>query len=298
MSELSQEEKKRILRERRQAKMAKGQASARLNNILSQGSSVHQASAVSVLDEPKKEESEAKTTAIDHHTEEFDDPGIQDISAVEEVRNTQQPPLTEEIDKMFQNIFAGATPDNGDSAAGNDQFSQMMMNMFKNSDMPQGESSNPDAQPAQLEYQTQLAAYHAYEQRKWTFRFLLVRYTTIVSAFFYYFVNFNSFRASSLSVVRETTNYEARGFTTFILSFEIAVLSSYYLIGSSKGFLKTARENNFIFKAIGFGSAFLPQLQSYKPLIGNLLGYYALFNMLFSDFALIVVLFGLLSFMK
>lgn len=39
-AELSAEEKKRLLRERRQAKMSKGKATARLNNILSQGSSV------------------------------------------------------------------------------------------------------------------------------------------------------------------------------------------------------------------------------------------------------------------
>lgn len=35
---LSAEEKRRLFRERRQAKMAKGQATDRLNNILSQGS--------------------------------------------------------------------------------------------------------------------------------------------------------------------------------------------------------------------------------------------------------------------
>ena len=93
-------EEKRLLRERRQAKMAKGQATDRLNNILSQGSSVKTTGVKSVLDEPQPT---ATSSAI--HDE---DPDIQDISEI-----ASPPPPTppigegspENIDDIFQKCF-------------------------------------------------------------------------------------------------------------------------------------------------------------------------------------------------
>lgn len=278
---VSAEEKKRILRERRQAKMAAGKASGRLNDILSLGSSVKENSAVSVLDKEVE-------TPIEH-----DDPEIQDISTVEDAR------APEDMEKMFQNMFANS---NAQGSGDQDQFSQMMMNMMSGQGAggsPFGDidpnAPNPfEINPEQAKYETDLIAYNAYEQRKWKFRFLVIRYVATLTNFFYHFVNFSTFTASSHSYIRGLASDSSR-FAIYFLTIEVAILSSFYLVSLDKNLLLNNSEKSYIMKGLGFGSMVLPQLASYKPLVGRLLGYYEIFGMFLGDLALVIVLFGIFS---
>lgn len=298
---LSQEEKRRLLRERRQAKMAKGKASDRLNNILSQGSSVKDTSkAVSVLD--AKDDStaapgrEAISSAIsDPVINEHDDPDIMDIDNVTPDTKVDEA----DIDKMLSNIFGGNV--GGSGAGGNQEdFLANMMNMMKQGDGPEGSPNMTDSQE-ELAYQTQLNAYNTYQKKMWKFRFLIIRYSAVLVNFFYHYVSIEdySFSSSAHFYIRGLAPQAiTKSFFTWFMTCEIAILASFFFVISSKNLNANSQDGNLLLKILSMGTMVLPQLRTYQPLVARLASYWELFGMLLADVFLVVVLFGFISIYK
>ncbi|KAK6459531.1 Golgi to ER traffic protein 2 [Scheffersomyces xylosifermentans] len=224
---VSAEERKRILRERRAAKMKQGNATNRLNTILTQGSSVKDVTPVkSVLDDENISLSRphtpvATTTSVESpiakssskpkentiHTIHHDsDPDHQDISSIlganshindskDSVANSN-----EDIDEMFKKIFGGQAPGGAfpnlggagaSGAEGEDPFAQMMKMLGQQGGAGGngGDQPNPfGANPEEIQYQQQLTAYRTYQHKLWKCHFLVVRYLSILANFFYHFI--------------------------------------------------------------------------------------------------------------
>ncbi|KAK6459909.1 Golgi to ER traffic protein 2 [Scheffersomyces coipomensis] len=321
---LSAEEKKRLLRERRAAKMAGGNATGRLNNILNQGSSV-QTEATSVLDKENDTTSSTISTGVEtsstprstsipiHHD---DDPEIQDITSFSPTPEPEKVlASSEDIDAMFNKIFSGAQiPTGPDGPGGEDPFAQMLKMLGQPNGAGAGaglggmpeDLFNSQGNPFELneeenQYQRELAAYNLYNHKKWKFRFLIIRFFLIFSNFFYHYITIPTFKASSYSFIRGIANTDSSitttSFITYFTTIELITIVSYYLTSVKYDLFKTTTENNIFVKIISFGSMVLPQLEQYRPLLVRLLAYYELLEVILTDLSLVIVLFGLLSFL-
>ncbi|CAN3365190.1 golgi to ER traffic protein 2 [Diutina catenulata] len=300
--ELSAEEKKRLLRERRQAKMGKGKASERLNNILNQGSSVKTSEVTSVLDKPQPTaapetppvkpqaqfSSPVRSTTPDILAGHEEDPGIVDISTFD-----QKTGSSDDIDQIFSKLMGGG-------AGGEPDMSKMFAAMMSGEggqvgDDPTQFGAMPGVSREEMEYQSKLAAYQAYQGQRWKFTFLVVRWLVVLANFGYHFVHFRDqgFQASQDPVIR---GYNVKGetgsFIQVFLAAEAAILSSYFVISRQYGFKS---DGGLLMKAVSMGSMVLPQLARYQPLLEHAVVYYELFGILFGDLSLVIVLFGLLS---
>lgn len=314
MASITEDERKRILRERRQAKMAKGKASDRLNTILNQGSSVNANTAVSVLDVPEQATStikETKPTSIDDNTV-HEDPEIQDIDTVIQKiartdslnENPAQPP---DMDALFNQIFGGASgagfpsDSTAPGADGNDNadpFTQMMMQMMggKGGDInnPFAGSSLPQGMPEISTYDSEMAKYTEYQHQLYEWRFLIVRYGLMMFNFIYHFINEPFFRSSNLISVRSNT-FHTSSFMTWFVSCEVAILSAYYVLCFNR-FNHHVSGNSWVIKLLDMGLMVLPQLARYKQLVITLFGYYDLLSIILNDVSFMVILFGLTSY--
>lgn len=294
---LSQDEKRRLLRERRQAKMARGKASERLNNILSQGSSVKDTTdAVSVFDsKPESTASSTKPTesssVVSSHRDPEDDPELMDIDNV-----TPETKVDEaDIDQMLSNIF-GANVGGDATGPNQDDFLANMMNMMKQGEGVDG--STGTAEPQEPGYQSQLNAYNIYQQKLWKFRFLIIRFAAVLTNFFYHYLTIQdySFTSSPHFYIRALAPHPAvNSFITWFLTCEVAILASFYLITSRSNIYANASDGNLLLKGISMGSMVLPQLRAYQPVVIRLAHYWEVFSMLLGDVFLVVVLFGLIS---
>ncbi|PSK77597.1 hypothetical protein CJJ07_002523 [Candidozyma auris] len=298
MSELSAEEKRRILRERRQAKMAKGNATNRLNEILSQGASV-KTNAKSVLDEdvkPTTPQPELKSSGTPLH----DDPEIPDISTllqsnVADSTNDSAP----DMDEMFKKIFSGALGQNPQAAEGDAQgenqnpfISQIMQMMSEDT----GEEADPAQTDAQSSFNAQLVQYCAYQERKIKVHLLIIRYIIHIANFLFHYTTVPSFQSSPHLYIRGlNADVQSQAFFTYFLAFEIVFISAYFGILASKGLLGANTKKHFISKALNFGSLVLPSITRYRHLIESILIYSEGVGIFAGDVALIVVLFGVVS---
>lgn len=295
---LSQDEKRRLLRERRQAKMARGKASERLNNILSQGSSVKDTTdAVSVFDsKPEPIASSTKpaevSPAVTSHRDPEDDPDLMDIDNVTPEIKVDEP----NIDKMLSDIF-GANVGGDATDSNQDDFLANMMNMMKQGEGVDGNIGGT-AEPQEPGYQSQLNAYNIYQQRLWKFRFSIIRFAAVLTNFFYHYLTIQdySFTSSPHFYVRALAPHPAvNSFITWFLTCEVAILASFYLITSKNNIYANASDGNLLLKGISMGAMVLPQLRAYQPLVIRLSHYWEVFSMLLGDIFLVVVLFGLVS---
>lgn len=298
MSELSADEKRRLLRERRQAKMAQGNASTRLNNILSQGASVN-TSVVSVLDAGSQSKTSEQSVSVSSSTalsEAHDDPEVPDISSL---LNTSAPESGEvqDIDAMLQKIFASAGgagrggPANSEEATAN-FFSDMMKTLAEDPNGIPGVSENA----SQL---TKMAAYKEYQHKQWKARVLAVRLLVHTINFAFHYFSFPSFTASPYSYRRAmapTDNLST--FMMFFLASEIAIVSSYFFVLSSSGLLGVSIRNHPVSKLLGMAASVFPQAAAYRPLVDTLLVYWEGASILLGDLMLFVVLFGAASVLK
>lgn len=284
MSDISADEKRKLLRERRQAKMAQGNASQRLNTILTQGSSVNTAT-VSVLDK--------KPVADDDHL--HADPEVPDITTLlhnESNASLETPDMDEMLLKIFSSVPQGPGGEEGSGDANSQLFAQMMKMMTDDSELP----SDGVPQPSQdATYLTKLAAYHAYEQRRWKVRFLVVRFLVHTANFIYHYVNYGLNFQASLNVVVRASVWGVRSFFVAFVSCEIAVISSYFMVLSSNGLLRAFSKNHAISKLIGMASMVVPSVSRFQPLVDTLLVYWSGVSILVGDVSLLVVLFGLSS---
>lgn len=307
MSELSAEEKRRLLRERRQAKMGQGKATERLNNILSQGSSVNSTAVKSVLDNPaagapksatlefpvdSSANSSAHKLESPHPSLSHDDPEVPDISLLLQKGTNGAGAEEPNMDEIMQKIFAGAgvgADGEGKNAGETPQFFAEMMKT-----MALDPNAIPET-PENASYQTKLAAYNEYQQKSWKARFLVIRFLVHTANFLYHYLNFAGFGASSHAFVRQLSPVGAGTFTTFFVSAEIVIVSSYFLILSSNGVLGQSSRNHPLSKLLSLASTFVPKVSAYQSVLDSALVYWGGANIIIGDIMLMVVFFGLVS---
>ena len=288
---LSNEEKKRFLRERRQAKMANGKASNRLNTILSQGSQM-EAHAVSVLDSkeyPAKSQIDGKELNIKPE----DDPGIADI---EEVTGTgrSDDANEQEIDKMLSNVLHRNSPNSGED---NDEFSRFMESLM-------GQPTRPNSQKQEskeeIEYAEQLRGYRLQQKKNLKASLLIFRYLAITVNFFYHYHKAEglAFQPSQDYYIRGYTLQSSNGdFFLWFTTIEVVSLAFLYFQSVTKPEIFNMPDDSLILKGISFASSVLPNLQDYQPIVNRLLTLWDLVSSIFSDLSLVVVLFGLCIFL-
>ncbi|CAI5757421.1 unnamed protein product [Candida verbasci] len=284
--ELTPAEKQKILRERRQAKMNKGKATDRLNNILSQGSSVKTSSVTSILDQEKP--SSTTSSSIDQ-TPSYsatiaadEDPDHQDISTI-------TPSPTEDIDTIFNKILKQQQDEHTES----DPMSQFMK-MFND------QQQQPTPQPQETKYNQEYQLYQNYQSKLWKFRFLIIRISAVLVNFGYHFMTIPKFHASTYINVRDYSPTDANisQFITLFSAVEVVIIASYYFICQKYGLFHAANSNNIILKIVSQGAMFLPQLKRYEIILARVLGYYDLIGIIIGDLSFVVVLFGLLSYLN
>lgn len=293
MSAISAEEKRRLLREKRQAKMAKGNASNRLNEILSQGSSV-KTNAKSVLDQPESQASPIPTVEPSA-TPLHDDPEVPDISTILQA-NTPASEGTPDMDEVFKKIFGGTgqNPDGTGADAGDQNpFISQIMQMISEGGGPQGVQGQQDEVSS---YQTQLAQYHAYRERKLKVHLLIVRYIVHLVNFFFHYINSSLFQSSPHLYIRGLSgNVDTKSFFSYFMASEIVFVSAFFGLLASKGLLGASSKNRFVSKAMNFGSLILPQISRFQPMVETILVYSEGLGIILADIALIVLLFGFVS---
>lgn len=278
--------------------MAGGKASSRLNTILTQGSSVN-SSATSVLDKPAPTEATADSLNVPSAN---DDPDTSDIEQLlsQRVSPVPQDPISapqndQDFEKMLSSVFGQGQGQSGEE----DPIAQMMMNMMKQQQQSEGEL------PANLQdkqYEEQLLKYNTYNQKVLKMRFLIVRYLSILVNFLYHYMNFGGFHGSSYAYIRDQVNFDAsyniRQFFVVFISIEMVILSSYYLISSRRKVTENVSNDNIILKLVSMAAMVVPSVQRYQLLLMNVLNYFEIINIFLGDLSLVVVLFGLSSYLK
>lgn len=291
MSNVSAEEKRRLLRERRLAKMQQGKATERLNNILNQGSSTGHASVVSVL-EKSAQESTPETADFRTETPLHDDPEVPDISLLLQQGTPDFEPNEQDMDAMLNKIFGSAATGNSSASAEgsegiSNQFTDMMRAM-----MQSAPESEEDA--AASSYQAEITKYHAYQQKQWKARFLVVRLVVHLVNFWYHFSNYASFRAHLLGRLLSFTGPRSNYFTIF-LSMELVVISSYFAVLSQQGLLQAFSRNHILSKLQSMAAAFVPLVAKYRPMVDTALVYWGGVSIFIEDLMFVVFLLGLTS---
>lgn len=297
--------------------MGKGNASDRLNTILSQGSSTKTTEAVSVLDSTKKpitttSGSVTPTSMGKPSINPDDDPDIMDIGHFVEQKNAADEGGND-FDQFFNKIMGGnGAQSNGDDpiaktmmdmmnqqeGENDDPFSKAMMNMMS---QQEGASNDPTAANQDVAYQKQLLAHNIYQQRLWKYRFLVVRILAVLINFFYHYLTLDghSFRSSPHFYIRGFIPQNSMtSFITWFLTCEVAILASFYFVTSTTKAFANANDNSIILKGISMGSMVLPQLRAYQPMAIRIANYWELFGMFLVDISLVVILFGFFSLYK
>lgn len=290
MSDVSAEEKRRLLRERRLAKMQQGKATERLNNILNQGSSTGHASVVSVLEKPNNEAT-PETTDFRSETPLHDDPEVPDISLLLQQDAPDFDSSEQDMDAMLNKILGAAS---GNSSA-NSESGEGMSNQFTDMMRAMMESGPESAQDGSTSsYQNELSSYHAYEQKQWKARFLIVRLLLHFANFYYHFANYASFRAHLMGRLLGLSGLRSNFFTIF-LSMELVVISCYFAVLSQQGLLQAFSRNHILSKIQSMAAAFVPLVAKYRPMVDTALVYWGGVSIFIEDLMLVVFLLGLTS---
>ena len=78
----------------------------------------------------------------------------------------------------------------------------------------------------------------------------------------------------------------------------MVILSSYYLISSRRKVTENVSNDNIILKLVSMAAMVVPSVQRYQLLLMNVLNYFEIINIFLGDLSLVVVLFGLSSYLK
>lgn len=285
--------------------MAQGNASDRLNTILTQGSSVKSAKVVSVLDQPEAATTGASIArASDSGTPLHDDPDVPDITTLLQENEGGAP----DLDAMLQQILGGAGNGAGaGTGAEADMFQQMFggagganggagMGMFQEMMKSMGEGQ-AGVSPEHMLYQTQLDQYRAYEQKKWKARFLVVRILLHTANFLYhYFTSNGGMTAASYAYVRkQAVSSGAQSFFRGFITLEVVIIASYFLVLSQQKLLRAFSRNHLISKGLSMVSAFVPAVTRYQPVVDTALVYWSGVSIFLGDLMLAVFYFGVAS---
>lgn len=289
MEELSADEKRRVLRERRQAKMA-AKSGDRLNTILSSGGSVKLAPPPAAAPETPPVPASAPAPAATAE----DDPAdvvLSHSAPVTVAPADEQPP---DFDEVLSKLFgapagaAGAAASNATAqgAADADPFAMMMQMLGEGATGGGLGAAGPDtAAPADA-----AAAAAQYEHRRTHARFLMVRYLATLANFVYHYLDGYALQASLHSYIRAALLNSSRFFAWFVTC-EVAILAAYFLSARHHA----AAQNNFVLRGMSMVAMVVPQVQRYRPAVAAALRYWEVLGMVVADVALVVVLFGITS---
>lgn len=286
MEELSADEKRRVLRERRQAKMA-AKSGERLNTILSSGGSVKLAPPPAAAPESPPAPASAPAPAATAEDDPEDVVLSHSAPVVAAPADEEQPP---DFDEMLSKLFgapAGAAPDAAArGTADADPFAMMMQMLGEGA-----ASGSPEAAGAEGAAPADAAAARAqYEHRRMHARFLVVRYLATLANFVYHYLDGYALQASLHSYIRAALLNSSRFFAWFVTC-EVAILAAYFLSARHHA----AAQNSFVLRGMSMVAMVVPQIQRYRPAVAAALQYWEVLGMVVADVALVVVLFGITS---
>lgn len=256
--EITPQEKQRLLRERRQAKMAKGNALQRLNSILALSPLVKAPEAVSVLDKPKAPETSAvEVTEIEKPAMVYEDPEVPDISTLL--------PETQTLDDVFQKVF------------GQNEQPELLSQMMG------------AAPPGQAPPEPQL--HLVYEHRRVLVYFLVLRFFVHTLNFVYHHRSLEGFAAARTRLAPA----DARWFFVWFVTTEVVVISAYFAVLVQKRLLRLHLQTHFLLLMLSLVLSIAPGAARYRSVVDDVLVYWEGASILIGDVSLLVVLFGLSS---
>lgn len=285
MSELTEAEKRRLLRERRQKKFSNGGASSRLNKITGQASS--HLNAESPLDAP----SAAKTTppASVHSAT----PDIKEDSNV-----APQLDLLKQLAAMQGQGTGKSTPQDSSTP----DLLSLLSSM--NTGMPSAEGTPSFGQAAPAAPINQAALdYHDYllnRLKAWT---ILVKWVFFLLPYLYLITRPNSsvwpayaFTQSAwFAPLRNPSN-----FTRIFATFEFLSISIYYQLLKNvehKSKIKNLQDTNKLVKLVSLVPEGVIPVANLKGKLITLLQYWDLLSMLITDISFVLIVLGLLTYL-
>ncbi|CAI4038556.1 hypothetical protein SMKI_05G1680 [Saccharomyces mikatae IFO 1815] len=285
MSELTEAEKRRLLRERRQKKFSNGGASSRLNKITGQASS--HLNSESPLDAP----SIGKTTPTE---------GIS--SATPDIREESK--VAPQLDLLKQ--LAAMQGQGTDTSSSQDPSTPDLLSLLSsmNTGMPSAEGIPPLAQAAPIAPINQAALdYHDYllnRLKAWT---ILVKWVFFLLPYLYLITRPNSsvwpayaFTQSSwFASLRNPSN-----FTRVFATFEFLSISVYYQLLKKvehKSKIRNLQDTNKLVKLVSLVPEGIIPIPNLKGKLIALLQYWDLLSMLITDISFVLVVLGLLTYL-
>ncbi|CAB4253997.1 GET complex subunit GET2 [Maudiozyma barnettii] len=279
MSNISEAEKRKLFRERRQKKFSNGGATSRLNKITGQADS--QLNTESPLDNPKNEfvlPTERKVETTSSHDD------IHNEKSVSESENTPQVELLKQLASM-QKEGSDSTPDLFSLLSSMQQNGVPNANGF--SEIPSDIPMAPLVDPAMLNYHNYLVS----KLKAWT---ILLKWIVLVP-FLYLVTRGEDFDHSSilgpLSNVTDSTNF----FMVFT-AFEIVATSIYYqrlqnIERNNK--VNTLDNNSKIVKMVSIVPEGILPIKNIKGKVVTLLQYWDVLAMFISDICLVLIVIGI-----
>lgn len=278
MSTLSEAEKRKILRERRQKKFLNGGASSRLNKITGQTDSY--LNAESPLDNPTNEPVlEHKRTVTDVSS------STQELENDEELQNENNPEvqLLKKLAAM-QNEGSDSTPDLLSL------LSSMNNNMSKNgSQMTPNIEVEPPVDPELLNYHNMLVN----RLKAWT---LLLKWIVLIP-YLYYSTRGN--KASIIPLPESLSSLaDSNKFFMIFTSFEIIATSIYYQrlqVIERNNKVNTLDNNSKILKFVSMVPEGILPINNIKGKVVLLLQYWDVISMFISDVCLVLIVIGVMQ---
>ncbi|CAH01460.1 GET complex subunit GET2 [Kluyveromyces lactis] len=295
-TELSDAEKRKLLRERRQQKFSNGGASSRLNKITGQQQNSF-LSSTSVLDEPKvtpsgnKKSSNVSDEEVEKSTKEIQDllssiPGNKDNSETDAAETNPEVALFQQLLKMQQQGggFQNGSPD----ASTPDLFSSLLNN-----------DTNTTASATQMLpnfVDEKVLKYYKFKVSKLKSYIILIKWA-LLAPYVYFIMHPNPtvLQASNLlSQIVERSN-----FFSIFTGLEIVFISIYYQM-----LKKLQRDNNVtatqnaggILKYLTMIPEGILPIRNIQGKIGLALEYFDVASMYVTDICFVLVLFGVMKY--
>ncbi|KAI0461804.1 GET complex subunit get2 [Komagataella kurtzmanii] len=307
MSELTEAEKRQLLREKRKAKLSQGGGLDRLKKITGENNSKLS------TDAPTKEPTaDATTTATELPTQGLetrinahDDPVSEIPDPLNEGFDGKEPDLDQLIASMF-NKSAGHENPNGEEQ-GVPELMRRFSSILQGGDSgaaglgaeagginpldllnSQGGSNIGKAQeeygstPEEIEFNKKSIAYKKHQNEVLKAKILVVRLVLILSLLFVYGRDF------SLSLFTQTYAPNGSSFMRVFLTLELIFQTSlFFFISKNKNFT----EDSLISKLLNIGGAFIPA--TYRNLLQTASKYQVLLSMFLFDLSIVVVVFAI-----
>ncbi|ODV94340.1 hypothetical protein PACTADRAFT_35145 [Pachysolen tannophilus NRRL Y-2460] len=322
MSELSEAEKRKILRERRAAKLAKGGGTDRLNKITGINGPAfsnkttsfeeNENQRVEEIDSKDDNQNKDKVAEINtgsvvgnvgkdaNYLENEDDPENSDITelgmgaGLHQQQQQQQQQQQLDIDKLLQEMFMNSSAanhqhhhqDNDGDPLLNDPLFSKFLSTLKGDENEQQQQQQEQLSAEEIKKRQALQQKLLLNFKKFKYRFLIVRFLIIVSLLFYSFFNENLYESS---LIFNYSNQKSN-FYIYFLTLELG-FAIFYMI-----FIDNNEKNNIdsiIVKTLNLIGGFIPQ--KYKKLLLLLAKYQEMINFFLNDLSIVILFFGISS---